>query len=60
MRRAKQMETLKATLRVDLQRAESDATVHKNKKIAYIGFLSEEIKKLEDEYVVESTKFKNL
>ena len=54
------METLKTTLRQDLIKAEEDARVHKNKRIAYIGFLTDDIKKLQDEYTVESIKLKNL
>ena len=41
LRRSKQMENLKISLRKDLQKAEDQARVHTNKKIAYIGLLSQ-------------------
>lgn len=45
-RRLKQMTALKASLANELRKAEEEAKITRNKKIAYIGFLREDITRL--------------
>ena len=59
-RRLKQMIALKESLLKELRRAEDEAKISRNKKVAYIGFLREEIMMLEGEFGAENLKLKNI
>lgn len=59
-RRIKQMEALKLSLSTELRRAEDQAKITRNKKVAYIGFLREDLIRLESELAAEHIKMKNL
>ena len=59
-RRLKQMTALKASLANELRKAEEEAKITRNKKIAYIGFLREDITRLEVDLASENLKLKNL
>jgi ribosomal 50S subunit-associated protein YjgA (DUF615 family) len=59
-RRLKQMIALKESLLKELRRAEDEAKISRNKKVAYIGFLREEIMSLEGEFGAENLKLKNI
>ncbi len=54
------MESLKKSLTADLEEALDRAKLQRNKKAAYIGFLENDIKKLEEELLLESTHFRKL
>lgn len=54
------METLKKSLVADLEEAINKSKLQRNKKIAYIGFLENDIKKLEEDFMVESIQFRKL
>ena len=43
-----------------MKKAEADSKIYRNKKLAYVSYLTEDIKKLEDDYSVDSLKLKNL
>ena len=54
------MTALKASLANELRKAEEEAKITRNKKIAYIGFLREDITRLEVDLASENLKLKNL